>query len=166
MLGLKLKQLLGALPKPTMKDPDFLKLVREAFAIEGDELVQSMTTGLLELKQGPAPERRIEVAGTICRDAHSLKGAAGVVGAATRGEIVSVCEGLEGIFLQWKISAVTAPPETFDLLNRAVELLGNLVQQAATSIDPADRMKVTRIIPELAAISPAAIAAPPPRVDE
>ncbi|HEX7261652.1 MAG TPA: Hpt domain-containing protein, partial [Luteolibacter sp.] len=87
-------------------DEDFLQQLREAFTIEANEHLQSMTAGLLELEQAPAPARRMEVVGTIFRDAHSLKGAAGAI---SRSDIESVSRALEGIFAQWKTSAVTAP---------------------------------------------------------
>lgn len=131
-----------------MLDEDFLKLVREAFAIEADELLRAMTIGLQELEVAPAPARRKDVVEKLFRDAHSLKGAAGTV---SRGDIESVSRGLESIFAQWKTSDVTAPPETFELLNRAVDLLGNLLQHPNTDIDPGDSVRVTRMIHELAA---------------
>lgn len=140
-----------------MTDDEFLKQLREAFAIEAEEHVQAMTAGLLELERKPAPARRKEVVETIFRDAHSLKGAARAV---SRDEIESVCQPLEGIFAEWKISAVSAPPETFDLLNRAVDLLRNLLHQSGAQINPADRMKVTRIVRELEAVTTALASTP------
>jgi two-component system chemotaxis sensor kinase CheA len=136
-------------------DEEFLQQLREAFAIEANEHLQSMTNGLLELEQAPEPARRMEIVVTIFRDAHSLKGAAGAI---TRGDIESVSRALEGIFALWKTSAVTAPPETFDLIKRAVTLLDNLLQASGSSINPADQMKVTQIVHELTLATSAASA--------
>lgn len=138
-------------------DEEFLQQLREAFAIEAADLVKSMTAGLLELGQMPAPERRMEIVTTIHRDAHSLKGAASAV---SRSDVESVSKALEAIFAKWKNSAVTVPPETSDLLNRATNLLGNLLQPSGAGINPEDQMKVTQIVHELAAATPAAVSAP------
>lgn len=128
-------------------DEDFLQQLREAFSIEANELLQSMTKGLLELEQSPAPARRTEIVNTIFRDAHSMKGAAGAI---SRSDIESVSRALEGFFARWKTSAVTAP-EAFVLAKRAVDLLGNLLQPSGTDIDPAHQMMATQIVHELSA---------------
>lgn len=133
-------------------DEDFLNMLREAFAIEAAELVQSMTAGLQELGQMPAPERRLEIVTKIHRDAHSLKGAAAAV---SRSDIESVSKALEAIFAQWKTSAVTVTPENSDQLNRATHLLSNLLQPSAT--DSADLTKVAQIVQELAAVADSSI---------
>lgn len=142
-----------------MLDDDFLQLVRDAFVIEGGELVQAMKTGLLELKQSPEAARRMEVVVKIHRDAHSLKGAAATVGSS---DIESVGRALEGVFMQWKTSAVTAPPETFELLNRAMDLLGNLLQPSGAAIDQVDHMQVSRMLHELATVSSTGASPTPP----
>lgn len=134
-------------------DEDFLQQLREAFAIEAKEHLQSMTNGLLELGQAPTPARRMEIVVTIFRDAHSMKGAAGAI---SRSDIESVSRALESIFALWKTSDLTAPPETFDLLKRAVDLLGDLQQSSGAGVNPADQMKVTQIVHELAAATSAA----------
>ena len=136
-----------------MKDDEFSKQIREAFVSEGGELVRSMAAGLSELAQEPAPARRMEVVETISRDAHSLRGAAAVVGVAARSEIDSLCQELGNIFRQWKTSGVTAVPEAFGPLHRAVDLLGYLVRQTSAGMDPADQMNVSRILHELVAMS-------------
>lgn len=138
-----------------MKDEEFIKQIHEAFVIEGGEILQSMAAGLLILEQRPPAARRIEVVDTIFRNAHSLKGAAAVVDVAACHEINALCHELEAIFAPWKTSAVTAEPETFELLKRAVNLLGRLVRQSGAEMNPEDRMEHTRILHELGSINPA-----------
>ncbi len=124
-------------------DEDFLQQLREAFAIEANELLQSMTKGLLELESLPEPARRTEIVGTIFRDAHSLKGAAGSV---SRSDIESVSRALEAVFAPWKTSAATPPPETFTLLKRAVDFLGDLLQAPGADTNP---ILVAQLVQEL-----------------
>lgn len=129
-----------------MTDEQFLQQLREAFAVEAAEHVQAMTSGLLELEKAPEPARRMELVETIFRDAHSLKGAAR---AANHGEIESVCQALESVFSQWKRSDAPVAPETFDLLNRAVDLVGRLLAQS----DASGSDQVAEVVRELGGVS-------------
>ena len=142
-----------------MTDEDFLKKLREAFAIEAEEHLQTMTAGLLELEKTPEPARRREVIETVFRDAHSLKGAARAV---SRGDIESVCQALESIFAQWKKKAPPAAPETFDLLNRAIDLLARLLRLPDTATGAAERTEITDMVRQLGGTPAPAGTVPPP----
>ena len=142
-----------------MTDEDFLKKLREAFAIEAEEHLQAVTAGLLELEQAPPAPRRQEVIETVFRDAHSLKGAARAV---SRGDIESLCQALESIFAQWKKKAPPAAPETFDLLNRAIDLLARLLRLPDTATGAAERTEITDMVRQLGGTPAPAGTVPPP----
>ena len=129
-----------------MTDEDFLRKLREAFLIEAGEHLQAITAGLLGLEQAPPDARRREIIETIFRDAHSLKGAARAV---SRGDIESVCQALESVFAQWKQSAPAVAPETFDLLNRAIDLLARRLRLPDDATGPAERTEITEMIRQL-----------------
>ena len=147
-----------------MTDEEFLRKLREAFLIEADEHLQAITTGLLELEQAPPGPRRREIIETIFRDAHSLKGAARAV---SRGDIESVCQALESVFVQWKQTAPPVGTETFDLLNRAIDLLARRLRLPDTATGTAERAEIAGMVGQLGGLpasppsaAPAAPAAP------
>ncbi len=144
-----------------MTDEDFLRKLREAFLIEADEHLQAITAGLLGLERAPAGTHRREIVETIFRDAHSLKGAARAV---SRGDIESVCQALESVFAQWKQRDTPAAAETFDLLNRAIDLLARRLRLPDTATGAAERAEITDMVHQLGGAPvpppPAAPAAP------
>ena len=149
-----------------MTDDEFLAKLREAFAIEAEEHLQAMTAGLLELEKAPDAPGRPQIIESVFRDAHSLKGAARAV---SRSDIESVCQALEGIFAQWKKTAPPVAAETFDLLNRAIDLLARLLRQPDTATGAAERAEIAELVRQLggqpAPAAPAqkpAAAVPPP----
>ncbi len=52
----------------------FLKKLQKAFKIESEERLESLAAGLVELEKAPRAEKYPEIAETIFREAHSLKG--------------------------------------------------------------------------------------------
>ena len=140
-----------------MTDDEFLAKLREAFAIEAEEHLQAMTAGLLELEKAPDAPGRPQIIETVFRDAHSLKGAARAV---SRGDIESVCQALEGIFAQWKKTAPPVAAETFDLLNRAIDLLARLLRQPDTATGAAERAEIAELVRQLGGPPAPAPAAP------
>ena len=142
-----------------MTDEDFLKQLREAFSIEADEHLQAITAGLLALEKEPPGTQKAEVVETIFRDAHSLKGAARAV---SREDIESVCQALESVFSHWKQKDTPVAPETFDLLNRAIDLLARLLPLPEASTRGEERMEITGLVRELAGIAAPARTAPAP----
>ena len=92
-------------------DEDFLRVLRATFAVEAEEHLQAMATGLLELEQSAGPEEvQRKLVETIFRAAHSLKGAARAVDLI---EIESVCESLEDTFAAWKRQPRQPTPAAF-----------------------------------------------------
>src|SRR5437870_2705753 len=119
-----------------MTDEDFLRKLREAFSTEADEHLQAMTSGLLELEKSPPAPRQQEIIETIFREAHSLKGASRAV---NRTDIESICQALESIFSQWKRKEISVAPSSFDLLNRAIDLLTRLLRMPELATGAAER---------------------------
>ena len=144
-----------------MTDEDFLRKLREAFSIEAAEHLQAMTSGLLELEKSPPAPRKKEIVETVFRDAHSLKGAARAV---SRGDIESVCQALESVFSQWKQKDTPIAAETFDLHNRAIDLLTRLLRMPGPDTGPAERAEITELVRQLGGSPAAAPANPPPEV--
>jgi len=102
-------------------DDDFTRELQEAFAVEAGEHLQAMTRWLLEIEKAPEPARRRKIVESIFREAHSLKGASRAV---TRPDIESVCQALESVFAYWKDTPAAIPPEAFDVVNAAIDLVG------------------------------------------
>ena len=138
-----------------MNDEEFLKKLREAFSIEADEHVQAITAGLLELEKSPPAPRRREIVETIFREAHSLKGAARAV---NRTDIESVCQGVEGVFSQWKQNADRVTSANFDLLNRAMDLVTRLMRLPDVATGGAERAEIADMARDLGSVP----SAPPP----
>ena len=129
-----------------MTDDEFLLKLREAFVIEAEEHLHALTSGLLELEKGADETRRTEITETIYREAHSLKGAARAV---SREDIESICQALESVFAQWKQKAAPVAAETFDVLNRAVDLLARRLRLPDAATGTADRAEITDMVRQL-----------------
>ena len=153
-----------------MTDEDFLQKLREAFAIEAEEHLQAMTSGLIELEKTRTGSRRKEIVETIFREAHSMKGAARAV---NRSDIESVCQALESVFTVWKRDAPPTSAEAFDALNAALDFLGTLRTQPDVATDAGAREAVHAMVkkvghltgrpqPQTRAASPAPAAPAPP----
>ena len=81
------------------KEAAFLQKLRTIFKVEAAEHLQTMTTGLLELAKGLAPEEVRHLIETTFRAAHSLKGAARSV---QFSEIESLSHAMENTLAEWK----------------------------------------------------------------
>ena len=126
-----------------MDEAEFLQKLREAFAIEAEEHWQALTAGLLELEKAPSNEQQTEIVETIFREAHSLKGAARAV---NRTDVEAVCQAMESVFAAWKQDRPSFAPETFDVLNAALDLLTKLHARAEISTAHPDRSAIQDIV--------------------
>ncbi len=142
-----------------MTDEEFLVQLRQAFAVEAEEHLQAMTTGLLELEKTPPPPRSTELVESIFREAHSLKGAARAV---SRTDIESVCQSIETVFSQWKKTGVSAAPETFDTLNGAVDLMTRLLRMSGVATGAPERADIAAAVRDLGNVPAQDAPAPPP----
>lgn len=146
-----------------MTDEEFLVQLRAAFATEATEHLEAMTAGLLDLEKAAAPARRAGLVEATFREAHSLKGAARAV---NRTDIESVCQALESIFAQWKRKETKVTPATFDVLNRALDLVARLLGLPEVATSAGERTEIVNIVRDLGGVAqapaPSSPEAPPP----
>ena len=107
-----------------MSDAEFQKRLLATFSIEAQEHLKGITDALLALEQEGTPERQEEIVEAVFREAHSLKGAARAV---NRTDVESLCQALEGLFAAMKRNEVRLTPELFDLMQRARDVLAQLL---------------------------------------
>ena len=122
------------------KDEEFLKRLLATFKVEAEEHLKAMASGLLQLEKGPPPEQQAAISQTVFREAHSLKGAARAVNLR---QVEAVCQSLESVFARWKRQDTASPPEEFDLLHQALDLVERLV---AAGPEPAETPRLREII--------------------
>lgn len=125
-------------------DAEFFKELLSMFRIETEEHIKTMITGLQQLEQDPAPEKRGEILEVIFRSAHSLKGAARTVGLV---DIEPIGLSLESLFSSMRQNDFTLSQEMFSMLHKVIEILGDLI----SSIDEAgkltgDKSEITRLL--------------------
>src|SRR3954451_2666894 len=92
----------------------------ELFRSEVETHSEVLSTALLALERSPDDTSRV---GEMMRAAHSIKGAARVVGV---GPAVSVAHVMEDCFVEAQKGALTLSPADVDVLLRGVELLGKI----------------------------------------
>ena len=102
-------------------DAEFLKKLLATFAVEAEEHIAAIGSGLVELENASAQGRRMEILETIFREAHSLKGAARAV---NLGKLEGLCQSLESVFAGMKTQETTLSPELFDRLHQMVTAAG------------------------------------------
>ncbi|MBR9978010.1 MAG: response regulator [Bacteroidetes bacterium] len=107
-----------------MNEAEFIRKLREAFAIEADEHYRTISKCLNDLEHVSGEERR-NVIELIFREAHSLKGAARAI---DRSDIEALCQSLESLFSLWKKDADSATCEQFDLAAKAVDILLDMLE--------------------------------------
>ncbi|TGN18323.1 hybrid sensor histidine kinase/response regulator [Leptospira idonii] len=103
-------------------DPEF----RELFQIDSAEHIQNIESGILELEKDPANS---EILKTIFREAHSMKGAAGLLGLK---EIESITHVLEDQLGKLTKGYTRYQPEDADRIYYALDMLKLLVEEAVT----------------------------------
>jgi two-component system, chemotaxis family, sensor kinase CheA len=154
------------------QDDEFLARLRSTFKVEAEELLQGISSMLLELEKSPASAATIIE--NVFREAHTLKGAARAVDLP---DIESICQQVEGVFSSWKRQQSVPAPEAFDSLYHAVDMMRALLPSAEAKSDNA-RQRQNELIqslnrlqslpagstsqPEPAAVSPVDSAPSPP----
>ena len=128
------------------KDAAFLKRLLATFKVEAAEHIAAVSSGLLELEKTPAGGRRPELIEVVFREVHSLKGAARTVNLPT---IESVCRSLEDIFSVLKKRDREIPPDFFDLLYKALDLLRDLLASLDAEGKTPDKSLVKSLISDL-----------------
>ncbi len=125
------------------KDNDLLRRLQSAFKIEAEERLKAMTSGLLELEKASTAEEQTEIIETTFREAHSLKGAAH---AANMTDIETICHSLESVFDAMKRQEISPPPEPFDALHYAMDIVGKLL----SSPEGIHTSQISEIVQQLA----------------
>ncbi len=103
---------------------EFLKRILSAFKIEAEEIIETMTSSLLELEKEISEERRQEVQELIYRQAHTLKGAARAVEIT---EVESICQLQESVFSLLKSGKVKLTTEGIDTLHKSIETISKVL---------------------------------------
>ena len=116
------------------KDPgDFSEFsMNELFRLEVETQAVVFTENLLALEQNPTDGSRLEA---LMRAAHSLKGAARMVG---RDAAVRVAHELEAVFAAAQEGSLVLHPEHVDVLLRGVDLLHRMGQTPDAKVETQD----------------------------
>ncbi|WP_422403433.1 hybrid sensor histidine kinase/response regulator [Pseudomonas sp. GZD-209] len=151
-----------------MRDASLLEL----FSLEAEAQTQVLSAGLMALERNPAQPDQLEA---CMRAAHSLKGAARIVGIDAG---VSVAHVMEDCLVAAQEGRLLLRPEHIDALLQGTDLL----MRIATPGDPAGEGLVpvfltqmaalldsppsaTQVAPPLSAATPPAMVAPPPAME-
>ena len=130
-----------------MKDSEFFKELLTMFKMESAEHMLSIVTGLADMDKSPSSQRYMEIAESVHRAAHSLKGAARTIGLS---DVEPICQSLETFFSVLKRQRVLLPPDLKELLNRAVDGLKVLLESVnAEGRTTADKTELSRTIDEI-----------------
>lgn len=100
--------------------------LRELFKIECNEHAQQLTDGLLRLEKNPTDQDTINM---VFREAHSLKGAARMVGVSS---VELIAHSLENILGGAKEGECILPSETIDRIYKGIDSLRKFVNEAIT----------------------------------
>ncbi|MBT4485484.1 MAG: hypothetical protein HOC71_17595 [Candidatus Latescibacteria bacterium] len=107
-----------------VENKELLNRLLTAFAIESEERIKHMKSLLLELEKTSAFEKQADIIETLYREVHSIKGASRTV---DKNEIGIVCEAAEKTINRLKRGELTYSPELFDSLNKAVDVIENII---------------------------------------
>jgi two-component system chemotaxis sensor kinase CheA len=130
-----------------LRDEDFFKELLKIFQMETKEHIQEMLTGIHELELHQATDKQFEIAETIHRAAHSMKGAARTIGLS---EVEPSCQALETVFNSLKRQKVSIPTELIGMFDKAIRnldaLLDTLNEEGKVT---GDRTEINRLIEEI-----------------
>ena len=125
--------------------------VLRLFADELAERTRSIDADLLKLENGPGSERSVLIA-ELLREAHSLKGAAGSIGAA---QISEICHGIEDLLSAARDDQVRLDDGLLDTLFSRVDQLRE-ASRAFMPVQPPEARPVPRSADTSAAVRVAA----------
>lgn len=141
-----------------MNEEELLEKLREAFSVEAQERIASLSASLLTLEKDPFGKGKSEALEVAFREAHSLKGAARSVNLA---EIETLCQAIEGVFAGMKRDRIQGSGDLFDLLHRAVNVMDGFL--AATETERAGHVEeIASMVTQLREV-PAGKEAPIPK---
>jgi two-component system chemotaxis sensor kinase CheA len=108
----------------------FLRELRATFAMEAQEHLQTLATGLVELETEPGPARQQALIETVFRGVHSLKGAARAV---EDRAVEALCQSMESVLSALKHQRLEFQRALADLLHDALDALAELLGEVAGS---------------------------------
>jgi two-component system chemotaxis sensor kinase CheA len=127
--------------------------LRNIFKIESSEHIQRLEEGFLRLETEPGNAAVLEEA---FRDAHSLKGAARMLGLTG---VETLSHRLESVLGTARKGSVPLSSESIDLLYKGLDAIGNLVKEAVagepSGVIIAHALEQLKVIPESTPPSPA-----------
>jgi two-component system chemotaxis sensor kinase CheA len=119
---------------------EFIQALRAAFTSEAADHLEALFKGLLEMEKTPDPERQASLLETICREAHSLKGAARAVNLT---DIEGICQSLESVLSSWKRHESSPTSAAYDVVHRALDTLRTMTETPGeVSLSRAAELKV------------------------
>jgi two-component system, chemotaxis family, sensor kinase CheA len=128
-------------------DADFFKELLSIFKLETGEHIQVMLKGVDELALHQNTDKQIEIAETVHRSAHSLKGAARTIGLS---DVEPICQSLETFFSVLKRQKTSLPADLTETLKKTIRnletLLGTLNEGGKVT---GDKAELTRQIEDL-----------------
>lgn len=131
----------------TDKDDEFSKRLLVTFAVEAQEHLQGICSGLLRLeKDKDTEEVRVELVETVFREAHSLKGAARAVNLI---QVESLCQALESVFAALKRGELSLSVGFFDLLQEVLDYLGVVLLNPGAERTHKDKLLQRELISRL-----------------
>lgn len=104
------------------------KELRDLFKIESSEHIQKLNDGLLNLEKDPRDTARLE---EVFREAHSLKGAARMVGVL---DVEAIAHKFEGVLGAAKVGKSVLTSDEIDRLYKGLDSIEKLVNEAVTGI--------------------------------
>ena len=130
-----------------MNRPDLSQAsMLDLFRLEADDQAQVLTAGLLALERDPSAAAHLE---SCMRAAHSLKGAARVVGVAVG---VTVAHAMESAFVAAQEGHVTLDQSRIDELLRGVDLLRRIAQTPESQLAQWDTERAIEVDARVAAL--------------
>ncbi len=131
--------------------------LRNLFKLESEEYLQRLDEGLLRLEADPHDHAALEA---VFRDAHSLKGAARMLGMT---EIETVAHRFEDVLGQAKRRQTVLDPPLIDRLYRGLDGMRHMVTEAVSDTpQPIDMLAILDILQD----APAGEEAHPPNPDD
>jgi two-component system, chemotaxis family, sensor kinase CheA len=124
-------------------DSDFLEELREAFAVESEEYLNAITTGLVAMEKQKDSSGDRKVLEDVFRAVHSLKGSARAVDMTAIGMI---CQSMENVFSAVKKGSLVLEKDDFDILYRAADKISEMMasstgEDQSMAVDVADELE-------------------------
>lgn len=141
------------------RNEQLLQRLLAMFTVEAEEHVGSITSSLLELERGVAPDRLKEIVEKVFREVHTLKGAARTV---NLGALVALCHALESLLVRMKQGETVLDRPILDLLHASMKAVATMVPGGANGPTPKAPANLDALIGQLNMLTGEGPASPPP----